>query len=70
MIVVDDMESIPPRNRLLILENPNILPAANPATIIPHTINNAVTTAEPPALTSFRKLNSSPNEKSRTIIPI
>lgn len=53
MMVVDDIESIPPRKRLLIRENPRRCPMVNPAIIMPHTITRAVTTAEPPALSSF-----------------
>ena len=37
---------------------------------MPETITRAVTTAEPPVLTSFLKLNSRPNEKSSTMMPI
>ena len=42
---------------------------ANPAPIMPVTMINAVTTAEPPELTSFLKLNSRPSEKSRAMMP-
>ena len=41
----------------------------NPVPIIPTTIISAVTTAEPPVLTSFLKLNSSPSENSSTMMP-
>jgi len=37
---------------------------------MPTTITAAVMTAEPPTLTNLRKLNSSPKENNRTIIPI
>ncbi len=70
IIVVDDMDSMPPRKRLLMLFMPMNLPAAYPAHIMPATMISAVTTAEPPALISFLKLNSSPSEKSRTTMPI
>ena len=70
MMVVDDMESMPPRKRQLMLEKPSTWPMQKPAHIMPITMISAVTTAEPPALMSFLKLNSSPRLKSRTMIPI
>ncbi len=70
IIVVDDMESIPPRKSELIIVKPSSLPMAKPVAIMPSTIISAVTTAEPPVLTSFLKLNSSPSEKRSTTIPI
>lgn len=70
MMVVDDMESMPPRNRLLMVVNPSRWPMAKPVAIMPVTIMRAVTTADPPVLTSFLKLNSSPSENSRTMMPI
>ncbi len=70
MIVVDDMDSIPPRKRLLMLLKLRIRPIENPAHIIPLTIIKAVTTAEPPELSNLRKLNSRPRENSRTTMPI
>ena len=69
IIVVEDIDSMPPRNRLLILEKPSRCPIRKPAHIIPLTIISAVTTAEPPAFTSFLKLNSSPSENSSTTMP-
>ena len=42
----------------------------NPVAIIPATITTAVTTADPPVFSNFLKLNSSPSEKSSTIMPI
>ena len=70
MIVVDDIDNIPPRKRLLICENPSKCPIIKPPVIIPITIISAVTTAEPPTFTNFLKLNSSPRENSNTTIPI
>ncbi len=70
MMVVDDIESIPPRKRLLILLKSSKWPMANPAHIIPVTIISAVTTAEPPEFMSFLKLNSRPSENSSTTMPI
>lgn len=65
MIVVDDIDSIPPKNSALTVEKPIKWPMPYPAHIMPVTIISAVTTAEPPVLTSFLKLNSSPSEKSK-----
>lgn len=70
MMVVDDIDSMPPRNRLLMRLNPSTWPIANPAAIMPVTMMSAVTTADPPTLSSFLKLNSSPNENRSTTIPI
>ncbi len=69
IIVVDDIESMPPRNRLLIKEKPIIFPAKKPVVIIPDMITSAVIAAEPPTFSNFLKLNSKPREKSRNIIP-
>ena len=44
------------------------MPYGKPAPIMPQTINRAVTTADPPAFTSFLKLNSRPRRKSSTTI--
>ena len=70
IIVVEDMESIPPRNRLLMVVKSRRCPMRNPVPIMPVTIMSAVTTAEPPVLSSFLKLNSRPRENSSTMIPI
>ena len=70
IIVVDDILSIPPRNRQLILLNPSTCPMANPAHIIPPIIIRAVTTAEPPAFISFLNENSRPSENNSAIMPI
>ena len=70
IIVVNDIDSIPPRNMLLIFEKPSSWPILKPAIIIPTTMISAVTIADPPVLSSFLKLNSSPREKSRTTMPI
>ena len=42
----------------------------NPVHIIPVMMTSAVSNAGPPTLTSFLKLNSSPSEKSRKMMPI
>ena len=70
IIVVDDIDNIPPKKILSKYVKCNKRPAAYPNNIIPTTITNAVITAEPPTLTNFRKLNSNPKENSKTIIPI
>ena len=70
MMVVDDIDSIAPMKILLTEVNPMVLPMTKPVPIMPSTIINAVAIAVPPALMSFLKLNSSPNEKRRTIMPI
>ena len=69
-MVVDDIDNIPPKNRLSILPKSSILPVTKPSDIMPITIINAVTTAEPPTFISFLKLNSSPNVNSSTTMPI
>ena len=70
MIVVDDIESMAPRKMLLTVVNPILLPTTKPVPIMPSTIISAVDMALPPALMSFLKLNSSPNENNSTMIPI
>ena len=70
MMVVDDIDNMAPRKMLLTEEKPILLPMMNPVPIIPKTIIKAVEIAEPPALMSFLKLNSYPNENSSTMIPI
>ncbi len=70
IMVVEDIDSIPPKNRLLMLLKSRRCPTAKPAHIIPLTIIRAVTIAEPPEFTSFLKLNSNPRENRRTTMPI
>ena len=69
-MVVEDIESIAPRNSELMLEKPMSFPTKEPRAIISATIITAVIAAEPPTLSSFLKLNSSPSENRSTIIPI
>ena len=69
MMVVDDIESIPPKNRQLMKLKPKKCPTIKPANIIPATIISAVTTAAVPERNNFLKLNSRPKEKSNTTIP-
>ena len=70
MIVVDDIDNIPPKNRQFMAENCSSLPVTKPTLIMPSTMISVVTMAEPPTFISFLKLNSSPNENSNTIMPI
>ena len=70
MMVVDDIDSMPPRKRQLIWLKCSRCPTAKPMPIMPMTIVSAVTTADPPELSSLRKLNSRPRENSRTTMPI
>ena len=70
MIVVEDMDSMPPRKILSVVVQCSMRPAIKPVHIIPAMITIAVSNAGPPTLTSFLKLNSSPSEKSRKMMPI
>ncbi len=70
IMVVDDTERIPPRKMLSMTDQPRSCPVKNPKTSISTTSTMAVMEAEPPTLTSFLKLNSSPRLNSRKITPI
>jgi hypothetical protein len=70
IIVVDEMERIAPRKSRSMNFQPRRKPVRNPRPFIIVIPTNAVMKAEPPTLKSFRKLNSSPSEKSRKITPI
>ena len=70
MIVVDDMEIMPPRKMLLTRPYPRNLPTTKPRLIMPSTMMRAVMIADPPTSISFLKLNSNPSENSRTMMPI
>ena len=70
IIVVDDIDNIPPKNKLSMFPNPSTLPVTKPNVIMPATITSAVTTADPPTFISFLKLNSSPSVNRSTTIPI
>ena len=69
MMVVDDMESIQPKNKLLTEVKPMMRPAQKPVAIMPMTMTKAVVTAEPPVFANFLKLKVNPNEKRRKMIP-
>ena len=45
-------------------------PTMKPRPIMPSTRMSVVTMAEPPTLSNFLKLNSSPSENSSTMMPI
>ena len=70
MMVVDDMEIMPPRKMLSTAAKPSSLPTRKPRPIIPTTIIRAVITAGAPTASNFLKLNSNPNENSRITMPI
>ena len=69
-MVVDDMQSIPPRKRELISFHPNKRPIRNPLDIMPTTIVPAAMRAVLPIWSSFLKLNSSPIANKRKSTPI
>lgn len=70
MIVVDDIDSIPPRKILSVEVQPRARPAIKPEHIIPTITTNAVISAGPPTFINFLKLNSRPSENNRKMIPI
>ena len=70
MMVVDDMDIMPPRKMAFTVEKCSILPTTKPRPSMPVTIIRQVMMAELPTLSSFLKLNSSPKENSSTMMPI
>jgi hypothetical protein len=70
MMVVDEMQMIPPRKMLSIVLQPSSWPRKKPAVAINVCSVSAVTPAVPPTATSFLKLNSSPKLNRRKITPI
>ena len=70
MIVVEDMDSMPPRKILSVVVQCSMRPAIKPVHIIPAMITIAVISAGPPTSINLLKLNSSPSEKSRKMMPI
>jgi len=70
IMVVDDIEIMPPRKMLSMVPKCSDLPTTKPKLIMPATMMSAVSTALPPTLSSFLKLNSSPSENRSTMIPI
>ena len=69
-MVVDDMQSIPPRKREFISSHPKRRPTMNPNPIMPRTMVLAAMIAVLPTWSSFLKENSSPMAKSRKRTPI
>ena len=70
MMVVEDIESIPPRKIRSIWVQPIAPPISMPVTNIPANMVPAVIRALLPTFRSFLKLNSRPRANSRKIIPI
>ena len=70
MMVVDDMDSIPPKNTLSIVPQPMSCPTAKPKASIPPTSTSAVMIAVPPTLASLWRLNSRPRQNIRMMMPI
>ena len=69
MIIVDDMEIIPPRNILSMRPQPKRAPMPNPTMTIAVMTVRAVTTAPAPMSAIFLKLNSRPKANMRNMIP-
>ena len=69
IIVVEDIDNIPPRKRLFICPQPCDKPVISRCH---HTCNNGYgsTTAVPPTFINFLKLKSSPKANNRKITPI
>jgi hypothetical protein len=70
IIVVDDMDNIPPRNTEFIVLHPNRCPTIKPISNILITSVVAVINAADPTFINFLKLNSSPRAKSKKTTPI
>jgi hypothetical protein len=69
-IVVEDMDSRPPRKMPSIVVQPIISPSRMPTTNIPIHLMPAISMAPLPTLRSFLKLNSSPSPNIRNIMPM
>ena len=70
MIVVEDIESIPPRKMLSIIVHPSADPVTMPTMNIPTQFVPAVISAALPTFSNFLKLNSNPRLNSRKMMPI
>ena len=70
MMVVDDMDSMPPRKMLSMVPQPISCPTAKPMASMPPTSTSAVMMAVPPTLASLWRLNSSPRQNIRMMMPI
>ena len=69
MMVVDDIDIMPPRKMQLMEFMCSKHPTPKPAIVIPTMIIRAVMMAELPELSSFLKLNSRPRVNISTTIP-
>ena len=69
MIVVDDIDIMPPRKMQLMVLRCSIYPTPNPAIVMPTMIIRAVMMAELPEFMSFLKENSRPSENMSTTMP-
>jgi hypothetical protein len=65
IIVVDELASIPPNNKLSITDHCNHRPSKNPDTVMKPISTNAVIDAAPPTRNNFLKLNSKPKPNSK-----
>ena len=70
MMVVDDMDSMPPRKILSMVPQPMSCPTAKPMASMPPTSTSAVMMAVPPTLASLWRLNSRPRQNIRMMMPI
>jgi hypothetical protein len=70
IMVVEEMDRIPPRKILSMVAQPSILPVKYPAASMNITSKTAVTEAGAPTFISFLKLNSNPRLNRRNITPI
>ena len=70
MMVVELIESIPPRKTASIVSHPRAVPVIKPMTNIPRQLMPAVMKAALPTLSNFLKLNSSPNPNRRKMMPM
>ena len=69
-MVVEDIEIIPPKNKLSVVDQPKCNPALYPIININKILVKAVMIADFPTLTIFLKLNSKPKLNSRNITPM
>jgi hypothetical protein len=69
MMVVEEMDMMPPKNRLSMRLQPRACPKNQPTPSMNATVTSAVMPAVPPTLITFLKLNSKPKLNSRKITP-
>ena len=70
IIVVEEIEIIPPKNKLSIELQPKACPVIKPIPNIKRTSVTAVTVAPRPTANNFLKLNSKPKQNNKMITPI